>query len=79
MLSLLKTFTVVHICKLVFIIIKSSLYTLAQEASLHETVTYALYLFTDMHYSSGSTADKVTDPDKTKLVRAETSFVLALS
>lgn len=32
-----------------------------------------------MHYSSGSTADKVTDPDKTKLVQAETSFVLSLS
>lgn len=37
------------------------------------------YLFRDMHYSSGSTADKVTDPDKTKLAQAETSFVLSLS
>lgn len=42
-------------------------------------MTYAPYLFRDMHYSSGSTAEKVTDPDKTKLVQAETSFVLLLS
>lgn len=48
----------------------------ALEVSLHSSVTYALSVFRDMHDSSGSVAEKVTDPDKTKLVEAETSFVL---
>lgn len=57
--------------------IKSLLDNLAYEASLQSCDI--CYLFRDMHYSSGSTADKVTDPDKTKLAQAETSFVLSLS
>lgn len=57
--------------------IKSPLDNPAYEASLQSCDI--CYLFRDMHYSSGSTADKVTDPDKTKLAQAETSFVLSLS
>ena len=57
--------------------IKSSSDSPAYEASLQSCDI--CHLLRDTHYSSGSTADKVTDPDKTKPAQAETSFVLSLS
>lgn len=52
---------------------KSSLENPAYEASLPRTDI--CYLLRDTHYGSGSAADKLIDPDKTRLAQAETSFV----